>query len=326
MIFEGHTNILFSSAGRRVALINIFRKEAKALNIDAKIIAVDMDPSWSPACQVADLAYKVVRCTSPDFIPQMLEICRHHKIGLIIPTIDTELMVFAKSRELFRAIGTEIHLGGSEFISVARDKEKTFRILKNHNIPVPESWNINDLKMMDAMRFPLLIKPKGGSCSKGISVVSSLEELKEKMHGNQELLAQEICQGAEYTINCFYDRTGACVSCVPHLRKFVRDGEVCFGQTERVPEFTAIAHQFSRIFKGIWGCICFQGFKKDDGSVQVFEINARFGGGYPVCDYAGGTYARWILQDLIGLTPDYHDHWREGVRMLRYDEAVFVET
>lgn len=325
MTSKKYVNILFSSAGRRVALINIFRKESKALNIDAKIIAVDMEPSWSPACQVADIAHKVVRCTSPDFILQMLEICRKHQIGLIVPTIDTELTIFANSRDRFREIGTGIHLGDSEFISVARDKEATFQILKRNNIPVPESWSINDLMEMHDVPFPLFIKPKGGSCSKGISIVSSFEELHEKMNGDQELLAQEICKGDEYTINCFYDRNGACVSCVPHLRKFVRDGEVCFAQTERVPEFTAIARQFARIFKGIWGCICFQGFKHDDGSVQVFEINARFGGGYPVCDHAGGTYARWTLQDLIGQTPDYHDNWREGVRMLRYDEAVFVD-
>jgi len=58
----------------------------------------------------------------------------------------------------------------------------------------------------------------------------------------------------------------------------------------------------------------------------VFEINARFGGGYPICDYAGGTYARWLLQDLMRATPDYNDDWRAGVRMLRYDEAFFTEA
>ena len=61
------------------------------------------------------------------------------------------------------------------------------------------------------------------------------------------------------------------------------------------------------------------------GDVRIFEINARFGGGYPVCDRAGGTFAKWILQDLCGQEPDYHDTWKEGVRMLRYDAAVFNE-
>jgi carbamoyl-phosphate synthase large subunit len=324
MTHEYETTILFSSAGRRVALINNFRNAAKALGIEARIVAADMNPSWSPACLTADIACKVVRCTSVDFIPQMLEICHKHNIKLIVPTIDTELLVYAENSALFKEIGTKIHISDSNFVAAARDKEATFRILRNNHIPVPESWNAHDLAKAEKIPFPLFLKPKGGSGSKGISFVFSIKELREKIGSREDWLAQEVCTGQEYTINCFYNREGVCVSCVPHLRKFVRDGEVCFAVTERVPEFSSIAHQFSQIFQGIWGCICFQGFKNEDGNIQVFEINARFGGGYPICDYAGGTFARWILQDVIGITPDYHDNWHEGVRMLRYDEAFFL--
>jgi len=318
--------ILFSSAGRRVALMNNFRKAAKALGIHANIIAVDMDPSWSPACEAADITFAVPRCTAADFMPQMLDICRKQKVDLIIPTIDTELMPYVTNKDKFTKIGVDIHIGDARFVATARDKEKTVRLLKSHNIPVPASWDATAfMDCKEEASYPLFIKPKGGSCSKGISIVSSAEEMQAMIEGQNNLLIQEVCAGQEYTINCFYDRNGRCVSCVPHLRKFVRDGEVCFAKTERVPAFTAIAHQFSEIFKGIWGCICFQGFKDEDGSVKIFEINARFGGGYPVCDYAGGTYARWIIQDFLGIPPDYHDNWREGVRMLRYDEAFFTE-
>jgi carbamoyl-phosphate synthase large subunit len=319
-------NVLFSSAGRRVALINTFRNAAKALGLDITLIAVDMDPSWSPACYVADMACRVDRCTSDAFIPQMLEICRKHRVNLIVPTIDTELMVFSENRALFAEAGAQIHVSDPEFVSIARDKAATVRVLTDNHIPVPESWRVMDiLNNACQFPFPVLIKPRDGSCSNGISVVSNIEELFEKTRNPEDWLVQEVCTGQEYTINCYYDRSRRCVSCVPHIRRFVRDGEVCFAQTERVPEFTAIAHRFSEIFQGIQGCICFQGFKHGDGSVRVFEINARFGGGYPICDRAGGSFARWLLQEVTGRQPDYHDNWREGVRMLRYDEAVFTE-
>nr|HPH56354.1 hypothetical protein [Smithella sp.] len=83
--------LLFSSAGRRVALMNNFRKAAKELGLHVNIVAVDMDPLWSPACEAADVAFPVPRCTAEDFMPQMLDICRKQKVDLIIPTIDTEL-------------------------------------------------------------------------------------------------------------------------------------------------------------------------------------------------------------------------------------------
>lgn len=73
------------------------------------------------------------------------------------------------------------------------------------------------------------------------------------------------------------------------------------------------------------------------GDASVFRVLSRqteaFGclksmpgsaGGYPICDAAGGTFARWLLMDAMGKTPDYHDDWKEGVRMLRYDAAVFT--
>jgi len=317
--------ILFSSAGRRVALINCFRKAANDLGVGIDIVAVDMDPSWSPACQVADFSYAVDACTSSKFINQVLEVCQKHDINLVVPTIDTELMVYAEHRDVFARANVEIHLGSTEFVEVARDKDATARILKERNVPVPESWSLREIKGNDLeLPFPLLLKSRGGSSSKDIAVVSTLEELREKAGARKDWLIQEICTGQEYTINCFYDRTGACVACVPHFRKFVRDGEVCFAQTERISDFTTIAHELGNIFNKIWGCICFQAFQQDDGSIRVFEINARFGGGYPICDYAGGTFAKWLLQDLIGIPPDYHDNWRDGVRMLRYDDAVFT--
>jgi len=318
-------HVLFSSAGRRVELIQCFRKASQNLGIQSKFVAIDMDPQWSPACQVADHAVKVDRCTSDRYIQQVLEICDQYNINLLIPTIDTELLIYAENRALFADAGIQLHIGSDAFVRAARDKEATARILGNHGIPVPQTWDSKDLiNKTSSFPFPLLMKPKGGSCSKGIEIVASAEELYSKIQGWDDYLLQEICTGREYTVNCFYDRRGGCVACVPHFRKFVRDGEVCFAQTERVPEFTAIAHQLSRIFD-IWGCICFQGFKAQDGSVLVFEINARFGGGYPICDKAGGTFAKWVLQDLIGETPEAHDNWTEGIRMLRYDAAVFTQ-
>jgi carbamoyl-phosphate synthase large subunit len=319
--------LLFSSAGRRVELIQCFREAARHLKLNLVVIAIDMDPSWSPACQIADLCFRVPRCTSDEFPGQIAALCKQHEVDLIIPTIDPELPVYASIRNSLATNGTEVLVSSEAFIRVARDKEATAHILGNHGIPVPRTWSVGDvLEEVVQPSFPLLLKPKAGSCSKGIVTINSRVELEGITLDAALYVLQEICTGEEFTINCFYDRSGACMACVPHFRKFVRDGEVCFAQTERVPAFTEIAHSFSDIFEGLWGSLCFQGYRAQDDRVKVFEINARFGGGYPICDHAGGTFARWILQDLMGQEPDYHDNWRERVRMLRYDAAIFIEV
>jgi carbamoyl-phosphate synthase large subunit len=55
----------------------------------------------------------------------------------------------------------------------------------------------------------------------------------------------------------------------------------------------------------------------------VFEINARFGGGYPLAHQAGATFSQWLLEEVAGLPATANDRWQDGVLMLRYDSAVF---
>jgi carbamoyl-phosphate synthase large subunit len=235
-------------------------------------------------------------------------------------------MVYSKFRRHLSDRGTRVLVSAPNVIVVARDKGKTAEFLIKHGIPVPVTWQISEaLKLYEDISFPLLLKPKDGSCSKGIFTVGSIDALRVANVDAAQYVAQELCQGQEYTINAYYTPDGRCVSCVPHLRVLVRAGEVCFAETVRISAFTEIAHQFSKIFKGIRGNICFQGFKEPDDNVRIFEINARFGGGYPICNRAGGTFARWILQELMGQEPDYNDNWNEGLRMMRYDAAVFSQ-
>lgn len=319
--------LLLSSAGRRVGLMECFRKAANELDIDLEITAVDMNPQWSPACQVADRFFEVPMCQTPQYLDCLLKICTDNGIHLIIPTIDTELSLYASNRRLFRGIGTEILVSNENFIAVARNKDRASLELNKHGIKTPLTWKLEEIgENIDEINFPVIAKPVDGSCSQGITYFTKIGDLlRHEFIDNGNFIVQEVCAGNEYTINAFYDRNGQCQACVPHLRKTVRDGEVCFAETVRIPEFTLIAKKMSEIFHGLWGNICFQGFM-DEGTkeVRVFDLNARFGGGYPICDHAGGKYAKWILQDLVEQEPDYNDGWKEGLRMLRYDDAVFI--
>ena len=322
-----HIKIILSSAGRRVELINCFRTAAKEIGCRLEIIAIDAEPEWSPACQIADAAYRVPKVAAPGYVDVVTGICMKHDVRFIVPTIDTELPVYADSRKVFESIGTEILLSRQPAISIARDKLKTSEMLAAYGIKTPKSWPAVCLnEMVELPSFPLMMKPVDGSCSSGIFIADTVQKIFDAKVNLDNYVAQELCKGDEYTVNAFYDRNGKWIACVPHFRKYIRGGEVCFAETKRVPEFTEIAKKLQNIFKGLWGNICFQGFLDKNLRATVFEINARFGGGYPICDQAGGTYVKWILQDMMGQEPDYHDEWQIGLRMLRYDAAVFTRS
>jgi carbamoyl-phosphate synthase large subunit len=72
------------------------------------------------------------------------------------------------------------------------------------------------------------------------------------------------------------------------------------------------------------GPLCYQAIIEADGHAKVFEINARFGGGYPHADYAGACFAQWLLEECAGLPSTASNDWLEGVAMLRFDSAIFV--
>src|SRR3546814_1829214 len=80
----------------------------------------------------------------------------------------------------------------------------------------------------------------------------------------------------------FFDRSGGLRAAIPHERVQVRAGEVEKGITRRVPRLEALARRIAAILPAPSGALCFQAIVAPDGEASVFEINARFGGGYPL--------------------------------------------
>jgi carbamoyl-phosphate synthase large subunit len=103
----------------------------------------------------------------------------------------------------------------------------------------------------------------------------------------------------------------------------IRAGEVSKGRTERLPALMDVAQRMATVLPRCRGAMCFQAIVSAQGEIAVFEINARFGGGYPLAHAAGATFSRWLLQEAMGAESFASDVWREGVTMLRYDAAVF---
>ena len=62
------SNILITSAGRRVELVDSFKTESRKLDKKLKVFCTDLNPELSSACQVADLYFRAPRVTSKKYI------------------------------------------------------------------------------------------------------------------------------------------------------------------------------------------------------------------------------------------------------------------
>lgn len=141
-------NIIITSAGQRVALVRDFKETLVRFFPTAKVFTTDMNPELAPTAYVSDGCFEVLRVTDENYIPQLLDICKNNEIGMIVPTIDTELLVLAKNKKLFNDNGIIVSVSDLDFITVCRDKRNTGDFLKEHNIRVSkevDKYNPNPL-------------------------------------------------------------------------------------------------------------------------------------------------------------------------------------
>lgn len=320
----GH--IMLSAAGRRVALLRLLRESQRELGLSGGVLAMDLN-RLSAAMNVADAAVTVPPYRDPSCLSILLNLCREQAIRLIVPTIDTELAFYASHARQFAELGCHVNISSAATIEIAGDKQKTHEFLTRQGFPTVEQGTPASA-LADRNRFalPLIIKPRFGSSSIGLSLARTYTEV-EARAAQPDLIAQTLALGDEYTVDVYIDRSGRSRCAVPRRRLETRGGEVSKGMTVRHPAVSRLAREVADALPDARGVINIQIFHDPaSGALRVIELNARFGGGYPLAHEAGAPMARWLLEETMGRPcTATDDAWRAGVVMLRYDESVFVD-
>ena len=214
--------ILFTGVGRRVELLQAFRNAALVLNKDLKIYGADTD-STAPAFAYCDYSRKVVAMKDEKYIDNLLSVCEADKIDLIIPTIDTDLLVLAENRNKFETVGTRVMISAPDKIRICRDKNNVSRFFLDCGLHSP--MPVNDRKDYNA-GYPAFIKPKNGSSSINAFKAENAEELEIYAGQVEDYIIQPFVNGHEYTIDVLCDWCGHPITVVPRERVQVRGGEV----------------------------------------------------------------------------------------------------
>lgn len=315
-------NILITSAGRRVSLVQTFKQTASKYNDEIKIYTADKDPVLAPACYVSDGSFKVSSVKDDCYIDELLEICESKNVGIVIPTIDTCLPVLSRNVQRFIESGIHVMVSCQDFVGISCDKRETFKFFREYGIKFPKAIDISN------PTFPIFAKPIDGSGSIGIHVINNEEELSENIKHDSNLLFMEYVDKAEYkefTIDMYFGKDNHVKCIVPRERIEVRGGEVSKGVTRRNYLVDFLRKRFE-FMPGVVGCICIQLFyRENDNDVLGIEINPRFGGGYPLSYHAGANFPQMIMQEYIQGKPlKYTDNWQDNRLMLRYDAEIIL--
>ena len=315
-------NILILSAGKRVSLLREFRAELHRVFPQGKVFTTEMNPEMSPAAQVSDRCFRVPRVTEPGYADALFRICADNDVRVVVPTIDTELLVLAREKKRFAEAGIFLLVSDEDFVAVCRDKRNTGAFFESRGIRVPAPVDKH------APTFPLFAKPYDGSLSKDLFIVRSREELTPEILSHPKLIFMEYIDKRiykEFTVDMYFGRDNRVKAVVPRERIEIRAGEINKGRTCRNRLAALLRERFAEI-PGVVGCVCAQFFLDEaKGDVVGIEINPRFGGGYPLSYGAGANFPRNVVREyLLGETIGFSDSWRDGPLRLRYDAEIFA--
>lgn len=321
---KNNINILFTSSGRRIALLKKFKEVFVKENINGKIVTADFKGT-APTAHFSDRHFIVPKVNDKSYVEELLKICEEESIHLLIPLIDSELILLAENKLIFEERGVKVSVSSKELNEIANNKIRTYQFFTNYNIATPKVYTNKELEE-NKYSFPLLVKPYDGSSSKGVTKVNNEKELCFFKDYIENAMVQEYILGEEYTVDVMIDLYGNIKTIVPRLRMETRAGEVSKGITKKDYEIIEAVEDVIKVLPQPSGCITLQCFKKNNGEIIFIEINPRFGGGIPLSIEAGANFPLWTIQMSQGLVFAEQDfNWRENITMLRYDEAVFTE-
>lgn len=312
-------NVLITAGSRRVPLVQSFQRALRATGGGAVVVA-DVNP-LSPAVYMADRSHQVPLATDPRYIDAIRRICEAERIGLVIPTIDDELTLFAEAAESFAAAGTRVAVSPTETTETCNDKYATWRVLSSRSLPVATTCLPTELP--DAVEFPLFIKPRVGRGGVGAFVVRNQHELQFFLHYVSQPILQPYLHGPEFTIDLCCDFNGRVLSVVPRERVLIRAGVVDRGRTVHDPALIALAVACADAvpFVGAVNIQC----RVVDGRPVIFEINPRFSGGIPLTIMAGADFPRMLVQLARGRrVASSIGRFQDGLWMTSYETSVFV--
>ena len=312
--------LLFTSAGRRVELMQAFRDAAARLGVSLEIFGTDISDT-APALFFCDKAVISPRISDESYIPFLKKLCLDNEIGALIPTIDTDLLVLAKNRTGFG--NTKVVVSGEKEIALCRDKLLTAGFFRTVGLKTPTPCD--DYRVYDG-GYPAFIKPKDGSSGIHTYKVNNAGELKAYAGEVPNYIVAPFIDGTEYTVDAFCGFDGRPVCITPRIRLAVRAGEVLktqIAQDERIIEET------KRIIESFKPCgaVTVQLIRQNGtGDDYYIEINPRFGGGAPLSIKAGADSAEALLRILSGETLAYRERAAEdGAVFSRFDQSVRVK-
>lgn len=325
-------NVFVTDAQMRSSLAVIRSLGIKGLSVTAGEETRFTTGFFSKYCS-DKVVYPNPKKNKSDFIDCLIGELQRKEYEVLFPVADACLKPIMDNEEKISKY-TSIALPSKDTFLKGYDKGITLKIAIDNDIPCPKTYffdsNEDLYKASEYLIFPLVIKPRVSSGSRGLYICNSLDELVSRFEEGQQnygkLLVQEyIPQGGDlgvYTLFNF-DSEPRALTVQRRIRSYPASGgpstlrETINNETSR----KAIDIAFKLLKAMGWVGVAMVEFRIDarDGVPKLMEVNPRFWGSLqlsilsgvdfpyllykmimdgdidPVMGYKSGVKCRWLL-------------------------------
>lgn len=297
---------------------------------------------------LCDGFYQISRPSEKEYLEQLLSICVHEKVDVLLPQNTLELSVLAEKKSLFQDIGTTIVISDSPAILIANDKYKIMKLAEQIGIPTPKFYLVDNFdnltksaKRLGWPNNPVVVKPPLSNGMRGVRIIDESINLKQMFYSEKPtslflkmknlseiigsnflpLLVMEYLPNAEYTVDILKTNK---YTIIPRKRDIIQSGITFHGTVEYHEELINYSQILSDAI-GLSYAFGFQ-FKLDANNIpKLLESNPRVQGTMVLSTFADANiiYAA-VKHALHEEVPDFNIAW--GTRILRYWGGVGIKN
>lgn len=267
---------------------------------DVEIHAADIDP-FAPGLYLVppDRRHLLLRGTHPQYVQKLLALCAEYGFAAVVPTVDSELLPIARARSLFASMDVRVLIADEQTLLVTLDKWELVQACA-FDVPTPKTRLCSERLVWDDP-FPCVVKPRVGSGSHGVYVLSDQFALDAVMKNGKNII-QEFLPGDEYSVDLYVGQSGAVHAVVPRLRLKVDSGVAITSRTVFDYELILNACTVAQIIN-LRGVANVQFRRDPNGIPKLLEVNPRFAGTMSLTVKSGVNIPQMALDELFGIPP-----------------------
>ena len=306
-------NVLVTGAGGPAGVCVI-----KSLKGRYGVISTDIDP-LAAGLYLSDKGYVTRKADDPGMVAELIRICRKERASVLLPTVQEELTVLARSGEKFERAGIVPVVSGEEALGIATDKRRTYAFFRGQRY-CPKVFDKSEVE------FPAVVKPTGSRGGRGFHVCENPDELRVALARNQRTIGEsvimEFVAGTEYSVYGLSGRDGKPIVIVP-VRRIQAVSESKKAEVVADPQLQRVAGEIASKLKllGPWNVQ----LMKSETRITLIEVNPRFAGTTSLVVASGVNLPELAVKLFLGhpIAPDEIE-FRNHLLMTRYNEEIFL--